>query len=85
MSSSDEWHWVKTVGAPEPGDPRDGELHQLYGELPDHFDLEPWDEDPNKDEASDRDARYFKKAAPPVVDDEGRLVWLYEFRADVGD
>ena len=80
MSGPDHWHWVKTVGAPEPDDPRDGELHQLHGELPDHFDLEPWDEDP--DEADVRDARYFKVDTPPVVDEEGRLVWLYEFRSD---
>ena len=77
----DEIHWVRTVGAPEPDDPRNGELHQLLGALPDQFDLEPWDDDPD-DESAEGYATYFRSDAPPFEDDEGRTIWLYEFRPD---
>jgi hypothetical protein len=77
----DDSHWVRTVGAPGPDDPRDGELHQLFGPLPDHFDLEPWDDDPD-DESTEGYVRYFKSDRAPLEDDEGRTVWLYEFRPD---
>jgi hypothetical protein len=68
-------YWIMTVGAPIPGDPRDGELHQCFGSLPDHFDLEPWEEVPGA-----VDARYVRAAGPPVIDEQGRTVWVYEFR-----
>ncbi len=70
--------WVRTIGAPTAGDPRDGELHQVFGALPDHFDLEPWDEE----ELAGGDVRYFRADAPPIVDQEGRTVWRYEYRGD---
>jgi hypothetical protein len=69
-------HLVKTVGAPRAGDPRDGELHEFFGPLKDHFDLEPWDDD-----SRDEDARYYKQAGPPEFDENGRAVWLYVYRA----
>jgi hypothetical protein len=69
-------HWVKTVGAAEPGDPRDGELHQLFGEPPDHFDVQLGDES-----AGDF-VRYIRSDSASIVDDGGRTVWIYEFRPD---
>ncbi len=77
----DEAHWVRTVGAPRQGDPRDGELHQLFGPLPDFFDLEPCDE---QDESAEDYVRYFRSdASSPITDAEGRTVWIYESRPDV--
>ena len=75
----DDLHWVRTVGAPEPHDPRDGELHQLFGPLPDHLDLEPWDDDPGE-ESAEGHVRYVRSDRAPLVDDDGRTIWLYEFR-----
>jgi hypothetical protein len=51
-------------------------------EMPEYFDLEPWDEDPDSEDPAQGDARYFKVDAPPVRDQEGRLIWLYEYRRD---
>ena len=68
-------HWIRTVGAPSPGDPRDGELHQFSGALPEHFDLEPWD-----DASQTGDAHYVRSTDPPVTDDEGRTVWIFEYK-----
>jgi hypothetical protein len=72
-------HWIRTIGAPTPGDPRDGELHECLGKLRVHFDLEPWDE------SSDDDVRYFRSDVPPVVDEQGRTVWIYEYRPTDAD
>lgn len=71
-----EVFWIKTVGAPRSGDPRDGELHQTFGPLVEQFDLEPWDDDTGSSE----DAHYVRSSAPPNLDDEGRLVWTSEYR-----
>ena len=71
----DEVHWVKTVGAPVPNDPRDGEVHQFFGPLPRHFDLEP------QDGSDAPDAHYVRSDVPPDTDGEGRTVWIYEYRA----
>ena len=49
------------------------------GKLRVHFDLEPWDE------ASDDDVRYFRSDVPPVVDEQGRTVWIYEYRPTDAD
>ena len=52
MPVPDESFWIRTVGAPIAGDPRDGELHQVFGgTLPPTFDLEPWDDDPDAEDA----------------------------------
>jgi hypothetical protein len=73
--------WVRTVGAPSADDPRDGELHRFTFRLPERFDLEPWDEDDDSDETDvSRSARYVRSDQPPSVDEEGRTVWLYEYR-----
>ena len=65
--------WMRTVGAPRAGDPRDGELHQGLS-LEEHWDLESWDEE------IDDDARYWRNPAePPEVDSEGREIWLYHY------
>ena len=69
-----EAHWIKTVGAPAGGDRRDGELHQVFGPLPAHFDLEPWDDAPDAG-----DARYARADRPPERNN-GRLIWVYELR-----
>lgn len=70
--SSRTVHWVRTVGAPRPGDPRDGEVHQLFGTLPDAFDLEPWDGD-----SDGVDAHYVQDQTSPPVEEDGRTVWQY--------
>jgi hypothetical protein len=64
--------WCRTIGAPTPGDPRDGELHQFYGRPPRAFDLEPWDED-----AEGQDAHYVLEGGPPSIEEDGRTVWRY--------
>lgn len=64
--------WCRTVGAPAPGDPRDGELHQVYGRPPSAFDLEPWDDD-----ADGVDAHYVREDGPPSIEEDGRTVWRY--------
>jgi len=69
----DSLHWVRTVGAPRPGDPRDGELHQFY-KLPEAFDLEPWDVDPEG-----VDAHYVKDPASAPAVEDGREVWRYVY------
>jgi hypothetical protein len=68
-------YWIRTVGGPRPGDPRDGELHQFFGELPDDFDLEPWDDDPEG-----VDAHYVKDTASPSVMEEGRRIWRFVYQ-----
>ncbi len=75
MTAGDDVRWVQTVGSPGPGDPRDGELHQLLGDLPEQFDLEPWEE---QDDAAD--ARYIRRDSPPILDANGREVWLYDYQ-----
>lgn len=72
--SSREVHWLRTVGGPRPGDQRDGELHQFFGDLPDHFDLESWD-----DEADD-DARYVRDPGAQPTEEDGRTVWNYHYQ-----
>ena len=67
-------HWVRTVGAPHPDDPRDGELHQLFGRLPDSFDLEPWD-----DELDGLDAHYVRDPHAAPVEEDGRLIRQYNY------
>lgn len=75
MALADGGRWVRTVGGPAPGDQRDGELHQVFDdELPEHFDLEPWD-----DAVDAADARYVRRNSPPFVDEDGREIWLYDF------
>jgi hypothetical protein len=69
--------WGRTVGAPAPGDPRDGELHQFLGPLPTAFDLEPWDDD-----TDGTDAHYVREDGPPSIEDDGRTVWRYIYRPD---
>lgn len=76
-TQDEKFRWIMTVGARTPGDPRDGELHGLLGDLPEHFDLEPWEEWEDQED----DVRYFRSDSPPIVDDEGRTVWIYEYRA----
>ncbi len=76
MSYPDDYLWVRTVGAPATGDRRDGELHQILGPLPDAFDLEPWDDDVR----GEGYAHYVLATDPPVPDEEGRMVWSYEYR-----
>ena len=88
MRLPDFW-WMRTVGAPTEGDPRDGELHQVWStELPAHSDLESWDaeqygewdESEPYDPAIAGDARYWRNPAePPGVHDDGRPVWTYHF------
>ena len=58
------------------GDPRDGELHQLFGPLPEHFDLESWDESVGVD------VRYSRSDQPPAVADNRSTIWICEFRPD---
>jgi hypothetical protein len=72
--ADDSVHWVRTVGAPHPDDPRDGELHQLFGRLPDSFDLEPWD-----DELGGLDAHYVRDPHAAPVEEDGRLIWQYNY------
>jgi hypothetical protein len=72
--SPGESYWVRTVGAPRPGDPRDGELHQFFGVLRDAFYLEPAD-----DYRSGEDARYVRDPSSAPVDDDGRLVWIFTY------
>ena len=67
-----EAHWVRTVGGPRPGDPRDGELHQFFGRLRDHFDLESWDDQGD-------DPRYVRDAITPCVEEDGRTIWIYRY------
>jgi len=74
MEVPDDWFWIRTVGAPRKGDPRDGELHRM-GSLPEFFNLEPWDDDPSGEEA-----RYYRASEEPEVDDTGRQVWRFDFR-----
>jgi hypothetical protein len=69
--------WVRTVGAPTPDDPRDGELHQFPGPPPAAFDLEPWDED-----AGGMDAHYVRDEGPPFMDEDGRTIWRYVYRPE---
>lgn len=75
MVADDVFHWAKTVGAPRPEDRRDGELHKVFGETPaPHFDLEPWDDDPDG-----IDARYVLSAGGQIIDERGRSVWVYTY------
>jgi len=74
-------YWVRTVGAPSPNDPRDGELHRFSGRLPERFDLERWGEYEETDVSADS-ARYVRSEQPPTVDGEGRTVCLYEYQPD---
>ncbi len=74
-------YWVRTVGAPSPNDPRDGELHRFTGHLPERFDLEPWGEDDDA-EAASGSARYVRSEQPPTIDDEGRTVWLFAYQQE---
>lgn len=60
-------HWVRTVGGPRRGDPHDGESHQFFGPLRDHFDPEPPDDGPT--------ARYVRDPAEPTVEEHGRSIW----------
>ena len=64
-----ELQWIRTVGAPTPGDPRDGELHQIRGPLPSHFDLEPWEET-----SAEGDVRYHRTEDAPVVDENNHTL-----------
>ena len=67
------WYWLKTIGAPRSGDPRDGSLHRSIS-LADKFDLESWDD------AADDDARYCRNPAElPEADSEGREIWRYYY------
>lgn len=68
-------HWVRSVGGPRPGDPRDGELHRFSGRLPDEFDLEPWDAD-----ADGLDAHYVRDTTSPPVMEEGRRIWRFVYQ-----
>jgi hypothetical protein len=63
------------VGAPRPGDPRDGALHQFFSRLPDAFDLEPSDDDPEGE-----DARYVKDTSSPPSMEDGRQVWRFVYQ-----
>lgn len=72
--SSNAVYWARTVGAPTPNDPRDGELHQGHGAPPDAFDLEPWDDEPGG-----VDAHYVRDQSSPPVEEDGRVVWQYVY------
>jgi hypothetical protein len=75
--------WVQTVGAPTPDDPRDGELHQFSGALPERFYLEAWSEDESGDGADEQPAaHYVRSASPPRTDADGRTIWLYEYQPE---
>lgn len=50
-------------------------MHELLGALPDHFDLEPWEDSPCVGEA-----RYWRTAQGPQIDESGRQVWTHEYR-----
>jgi hypothetical protein len=76
MDVPDTWFWIRTVGAPREGDPRDGELHRMSS-LPDHFDLEPWEHDSDGEVA-----RYVPAASRPDVDEMGRSIWRYAFQRE---
>jgi hypothetical protein len=71
-ASKPDAYWARSVGGPRSGDPRDGELHQFLGRLPDAFDLEPWDDDLDGVEA-----HYVRDTSAPPETDEGRLVWKF--------
>lgn len=73
-----EVFWIKTVGAPSQRDPRDGELHQFFDQLPDNFDLEPWGDQGDGDPSAE--AHYVRSATPHVTDDQGRSVWIFKYR-----
>lgn len=65
-------YWVRTLGGPRPGDPRDGELHQFFGPLRDQFDLEP--------PVDGADARYVRDTDTPPVEEDGRTIWIYRYQ-----
>lgn len=77
--AADEAHsdsyWVRTIGGPRPGDPRDGELHQFFGKLRDVFYLEPVEDDPTGE-----DARYVRDPTSAPVEEDGRLVWIFTYQ-----
>jgi hypothetical protein len=67
--------WIKTVGGPRADDPRNGEMHQLFEDVPSQrFTLEPWE-----GQTDAEDAVYDLASAEPVIDDEGRTVWIYNY------
>ena len=75
-SSERENYWVRTIGAPRLGDPRDGELHQFFGRLRDAFDLEPRDDDPDGE-----DAHYVRDPLlSGPIEEDGRLVWIFTYQ-----
>ena len=81
LDSNAEGYWVRTVGAPRLGDPRDGELHQFLGPLRPAFYLEPADDDP-----SGEDARYVLDPATAPVEEDGRVVWTFTYEpSQAGD
>ena len=61
--STDGWFWVRRVGAPRKGDPRDGELHRVMT-LADSFYLEPREND-----LGGEDARYVRDYDRPRATD----------------
>jgi len=65
---------MRTIGAPREGDPRDGELHQALS-LEDEWDLEPWDDDPDGE-----DAHYVRAPGDPEIDEPGRVIWRYIYQ-----
>jgi hypothetical protein len=77
--SHGESYWVRTVGAPRRGDPRDGELHQFFGSLRDAFYLESADDDPNGE-----DARYVRDRSSAPVEEDGRAVWIFTYQPGEG-
>ncbi len=82
MPDADD-HWIQTIGAPLPNDPRDGELHRFSGPLPERFYLEAWGDDEDGDQAEEQPAaRYVRSASPPRTDDDGRTIWLYEYQPE---
>jgi hypothetical protein len=56
------------------------ELHQLFGELPEHFDLEP----PEADKPVAAMSNTSDQTHAQIVDGEGRRIWIYELRPGVG-
>jgi hypothetical protein len=87
IGTESEWsmyeaHWIRTLGGPLPGDPRDGELHTHLGPPDGAFDLEAWREDPDEsgvELANDDDAHYLLQNGPPEIGPDGRVVWLYRY------
>jgi hypothetical protein len=92
MAEPDFW-WMRTVGASLDGDPRDGELHQVFSDdLPEHQDIEPWDD---RDEQADEEIeailrrghdprhtpdRYWRNPnEAPETHEDGRPIWNYHY------